>query len=380
MPPTYKIGLNNQMVPPPTVQEKSSAFVAAKTIKTILDENDPDWDELGQWDSLGVIKWIPMYNDSQNQNTINIAKPLFSNIKQFPLKGEIVYVVQLPNPQTNEENTSSWYYITVVNIWNHPHHNALPTEDNSDNIALGKTFTERDIKPLLPFEGDIIYEGRWGQSIRFGSTVKDENPWSTFGNNGDPITIIRNGQSSQKDKDKGWVPTVEDINEDGSSIYIAQGQNIPLKVSSTNLKSFGTSSLEPVDKFSGNQFIFNSDRVVINSKQDNILMFGKKNLGISVNEAINFDSKTYVVNSTKIQLGLNANQPLLLGTDTIDMLKEVFEKLDKLSGELGNMVFYDGNQKIASTPVNTMAFELQASLKEIRPKLDNLKSKSNYTV
>jgi len=109
-------------------------------------------------------------------------------------------------------------------------------------------------------------------------------------------------------------------------------------------------------------------------------MFGKKNLGISVNEAINFDSKIYVVNSTKIQLGLNANQPLLLGTDTVDMLKEVFNKLDKLSSELGKMVFYDGNQKSAVTPVNTMAQELQLSLKEIRPKLDGLKSKSNYTV
>jgi hypothetical protein len=39
-----------------------------------------------------------------------------------------------------------------------------------------------NIHPLLPYEGDMLYEGRFGNSIRFGSTVKNSsipNPWST---------------------------------------------------------------------------------------------------------------------------------------------------------------------------------------------------------
>ncbi len=38
----------------------------------------------------------------------------------------------------------------------------VPT-NQSTKIFLGNTFNERNtINPLLPFEGDIIYEGRWG--------------------------------------------------------------------------------------------------------------------------------------------------------------------------------------------------------------------------
>jgi hypothetical protein len=38
--------------------------------------------------------------------------------------------------------------------------------DQSTEIFLGTTFKERsNIHPLLPFEGDVIQEGRWGNSI-----------------------------------------------------------------------------------------------------------------------------------------------------------------------------------------------------------------------
>jgi hypothetical protein len=46
--------------------------------------------------------------------------------------------------------------------------------DGSTEINLGSTFQEKtNIYPLLSYEGDYIMEGRWGNSIRFGSTVKD---------------------------------------------------------------------------------------------------------------------------------------------------------------------------------------------------------------
>jgi len=70
-----------------------------------------------------------------------------------------------------------------------------------------------------------------------GSTVKDKNPWSLEGDEGNPIVIIRNGQDPKLDS-KGWIPTVENINEDDSSIYMCSGQAIPITVASFNLKSF----------------------------------------------------------------------------------------------------------------------------------------------
>ena len=160
-----------------------------------------------------------------------------------------------------------------IKIWNHPHHNALPPinsnippsqqkdylqieagsvrriTDNSSEINLGNTFKERsNIHPLQPYEGDYIIEGRWGNSFRFGSTVSgSSNDWSISGTNGDPITILRNGQSPTSSI-KGWVPITEDINNDLSSIYLTSTQKLPFNVSSINDYLSYTKSTPPSDR------------------------------------------------------------------------------------------------------------------------------------
>ena len=90
-----------------------------------------------------------------------------------------------------------------------------------------------NIKPLLPYEGDTIIEGRFGNSIRFGSTnisdkipKENKNRWSNEGNAGDPIIIIRNGQRTEDINNKGWQHTLEDIDKDASSIYITSNQQL----------------------------------------------------------------------------------------------------------------------------------------------------------
>ena len=96
---------------------------------------------------------------------------------------------------------------------------------------------------LRPFTGDVTLEGRWGNSIRFGSSVagnKSENYWSTSNKQGDPIIIIRNGQGKQISSE-GWIPAVENINTDNSSIYLTAGQQIAVDDINKNflLSSFG---------------------------------------------------------------------------------------------------------------------------------------------
>jgi hypothetical protein len=106
--------------------------------------------------------------------------------------------------------------------------------DGSTDVNLGVTFNDNNTiknQPLLPYEGDIIYEGRFGNSIRLGATVKNANlanTWSTEGTNGDPITIIRNGQGQPVDSDP-FATTIEDINKDDSSIYLTSNQKIVLE-------------------------------------------------------------------------------------------------------------------------------------------------------
>jgi hypothetical protein len=122
---------------------------------------------------------------------------------------------------------------------------ARKVEDGSTGINLGEYFQEKlNIKPLLPYEGDTIIEGRFGNSVRFGSTnisdkVKTPNGWSDVGELGDPITIIKNGQSDLSD-DKGWIHNIEDISTDASSIYMTSNQQLSnFNPASINQKSFG---------------------------------------------------------------------------------------------------------------------------------------------
>ena len=111
----------------------------------------------------------------------------------------------------------------------------------------GNTFEEKsNIRNLFPNEGDVIIEGRFGNSIRFGSTAKQskenknvESPWSTEGQEGNPITIIRNGQSQVDLPFNNWFPIYEDIQNDDSSIYMTSGQTIPVVLASNNFASFG---------------------------------------------------------------------------------------------------------------------------------------------
>jgi len=156
------------------IDQLESKLIPARVIDIILDETHPDFVNQGEWNSIGFIIY-ELINSPENPDVVrNIAKPLLSNTKHFPLKNEIVFLIKLPNT-------------TSLTLWNHPHHNAFPSQpnqlpesqrkdyrqttignvrrvtDQSTEINLGNTFIERsNIHPLLPFEGDTIYEGRWG--------------------------------------------------------------------------------------------------------------------------------------------------------------------------------------------------------------------------
>lgn len=203
--------------------------------------------DAGGWAGLGSIKFTPIGTKPDTDNpSILIAKPLFTNIIQYPVLEEIVMILSAPSIGLNDDPQSqTFYYLSTVGLWNSVHHNVMPDISlfKGGDLNLGNTFKEKDnVRSLLPEEGDVLLEGRFGNSIRFSSTTSQKtlnNPWSTQGNEGSPITIIRNGQSNNDINPTPWVPLYEDINFDGSSIYLCEGQDIPLELASKNLSSFG---------------------------------------------------------------------------------------------------------------------------------------------
>jgi hypothetical protein len=376
---------------------------SVRVLSIVLDENHPRFKELGEWNGLGTIE----YEDVNNPLPSNLpptAKPLLSNNKKFPLINEIVYLLQQPDTSIFEFSTGNQtYYLDVVSLWNNNHHNAYPSTpnvlppsqqkdyvqtqagnvrrvtDQSTEIFLGKTFFERsDIHPLLPFEGDVISEGRWGNSIRIGSTVADtQNNWSSVGVNGDPIFIIRNGQGTQNNE--GWVPIVEDINTDDSSIYLTSTQKIPLKASSTIYDSYKTAPTAP-DQYAGKQVILSSGRLIFNSTQDHILLSSAQTVGFNAVKGFNFDTKAnFVVGSPLIKLGSkNATEPLLLGNKTVTLLNQLLVNLEAFMTICSTLVSTPPGTPLG--PLNIVAGQMSTILNGLQQNLNEIKSKNNFTV
>jgi hypothetical protein len=370
---------------------QNNLISSVRVTDIILDNTHKLFNSEGEgWDILGTI----IYEDVINPNIKGTAKPLMGNNKILPLINEIVYLISLPSTLIGDITSSpTQYYINIVALWNHPHHNAYPSNANEQpstqqktyiqtelgntskitnqtlTINLGKTFIERpNIHPLLPFEGDVINEGRWGNSIRLGSTVQNTvNNWSVTGSNGDPILIIRNGQGTQTEE--GWIPTVEDINNDESSLYITSTQKIPLKASSTSYNSYNTQPQSP-DQFSGKQIILNSGRLVFNSTNDHILLTSNQSVGLNAISSVNIDTPLTVIQSNKVLLGSkNATESMIKGNSLIIELQNLLNQLQLLTTSLQ-----------AVPQVSTAATLVLSELPKISANLEKTKSQVNKLI
>ena len=374
------------------------------------DKTRPDiFKKSGEWSSIGAVYFDSINTPSPDPNFSknNFALPLFPNNKTFPLENEVVYVISLPNNNIQSNvNDISYYYFQPINIWNSNHHNAIPdpilntslpasqqrdyqqtsigavrrVTDGGTEIVLGNTFNEKlNIKSIQPFEGDVIHEGRWGQSIRFGSTVSGSlvpNFWSRTGKNGDPILILRNGQYN--DGKDPWIPQVEDINKDISPIYATSTQNIPIEVSSKNYNSYNNAPISP-DKFAVEQIILNTGRLLFNTKTDSILFSSKKTINLNSVESVNIDSPTFVANSKNIFLGdKNATEPIILGNTFLNDLQQLLNQLITLSTALQSPIGTPG----PSAPNLVIAGPAQAvvtNAQNMLNRINNYKSKVSKT-
>jgi hypothetical protein len=385
-------------------QQVGNIFQPVRVKSIILNESHPRFKELGEWNGLGIIEYENINNPISSNSPLPTARPLLSNNKNFPLINEIVFLFSLPNTDIGEFTTANDnYYLTTVALWNHPHHNAYPTQpnnlpptqqkdyiqtqagsvrrvtDQSTEIFLGKTFKEKsNIHPLLPFEGDVIYEGRWGNSIRIGSTVPNtSNNWSSTGLSGDPILILKNGQGNQTKE--GWVPIVEDINNDDSSIYLTSTQNIPITPASSDYTSYKSNPPQSPQKYSGKQIILSSGRLVFNTTEDHLLLSSNKSINLNSLGGLNIDTNIVIIQSQNIYLGSkSATEPLLLGNKTVDLLNQLIDNISSFAQICSTLVSTPPGTPLG--PLNIVSTQLVSSLKALQSNLNNIKSKYNYTI
>ena len=313
------------------------------------------------------------------EDTIQVddyAYPFDKNNFTFPKKGETVIILKmfgrneqtfyLPYTNTSYPNYRR-DYITYERSSKKDLESVGKDSSGSDlkNIANsgGKTETNKTnkednvsvnekIKFLQPKEGDSIISGRVGNTIRFSEFFLTEDDKTSS-----PGIYIRNKQNPELDSKLIGELVTEDINKDGSSIYMTSGKiKVPfketIKKSKVAFKDFPSS-----DKLKGDQLFVNSDRVILSSKSSEFIIFGKGNTGIITDGRFTIDSDkdTYIQSNQIITIESDKNiilntkgtgniylgeegiegsagapvQPMVLGGELIKILEDLISEITK---------------------------------------------------
>lgn len=367
-------------------QNSSNTIKLGRVKDIILSENHPDFKNIGV---LGVVRFEPLHSYPQYEKTdtsiLAIAYPKDSNIKNTPLKNEIVVLepyIAGEEVLEDNKNNSKLYYSTILSIWNNPNHNALPvfSETEKDGTAqpvdLGKEYNieERpNVKPLELNPGDLLVEGRLGQSIRLGGYTPTDTPDSP------PFIKISNGRSADDEQ----KTLVEDINNDSSSIYLTSDKSVELEQVRDKYDSLNTNPIS-AESYDGPQVVINSGRLFFNAKEEDINFTANNIFSIS-SETVGIDAVSSIgLDSDKIYLGKDARvfeqQPVIRGDMLEAWLFNLVSMLELLNDTLKNAVTTRADSIpgfIAIAPV------LEEFLKDLRQRINvggesELKSKKVF--
>ena len=273
-----------------------------------------------------------------NLDALSDFKPLNPNFQTTPVVGEIVIGVKY---------LGQLFFTTQLNLFGNPNFNTqhgisvgkkkdtlkssqgiddLPNSDDK-GIETGHYFKKLDdARKLLPNEGDVIIEGRFGNSIRIGSDIKNENEES-------PNMIFSVGHTIEGDTK---VPIEEKIDTDGSSVYLTTNQELTFTI--------GAESKLVPSPYNGKQILLNSDRIILNTKEGGDILFSSNNnVGISAVNEVVIESPT-----TKIG-GVDATEPIVLGDTLESKLNDILTLIETgLLAPTGPVVVGPGAGLLAS--------------------------------
>ena len=120
-------------------------------------------------------------------------------------------------------------------------------------------------------------------------------------------------------------------------------------------------------EFTRPQVVINSDRILINSKSDDIRLSSNIHIGLSALEAVGIDAGNhFTVNSPEIYLGLGATEPLILGDQMTNWLSSLLDALRSFT--------YTNSGGPTGPAINIYLLD------QLEATLDQLKSRQNKTL
>ena len=288
-------------------------LVSAEVIETYKAYGKNQKDDKGRTLPLGSVK-IKLHPNSLIGNVrAHYARPLFTNFRNVPLRGEHVVVFELTGYDgTDAPNLDKvLYYIPLpINTTNDSVINQIPHVSNrsktSDNkpappfVTPGNTFPKRPYTAnfIQPFEGDTTFTGRGGSSLRLGigsgpHPQHEKQPTWKSGKAGNPITIVANkpiGPNKPLPNEIKDIPSreikdslsyaIEDAANDFSTTYWTSDQALSRFVSVRACPS----PLSSIPSSRKAQSATNADRIVMQAKTDDMMLIAKKTLYLSASK------------------------------------------------------------------------------------------------
>jgi hypothetical protein len=280
-------------------------------------------------ETAGRIQFRSLAIDQQTKRKdLNWADPITPYQAVFPIIGEHVLIFKA---------LGRYYYIGPINTQRNITQNTSPllgdTVEAAQNTkqrareslaGVRKTiltaagtnkskFKDINVNPLKVYEGDIVLQGRYGNSIRFGSSQRS-GPVSQQ----NPNIIIRAGQAKNAPKtgNAKLALTIENTDNDASSIYLASDETIAFNPATINSKAFLASVKDRPGAFDGAQILINSDRVTVNAKDTSIFLFAKKGIHLnSIDDGITVDAEGAIILRSESDSTVSAKSTVLLKSE-----------------------------------------------------------------
>lgn len=297
-------------------------------------------------DTVNQIEASISLDDSTalSEDTVT-AIPLLRGLVDQPQEGDTVLLCNFDNVD---------YYIGPLNSYNNPQFNPSTSNDPSPvdkSVELVEDNTNAGYRWDVPFTnlghsgklsnqlldypagsiyentqsqlGDMILEGRMGNSIRLGSRATG------------PYTIISNGNSSIYENffNTNGMIALTDVGklEDHIGLVSDETQEslkFSIDVDDNDKRTdINYDYIEP-------QIYIGSNRIIFNTTSDNILMSSSTTVDINSLQNINLSTpKDVVIDSQDIYLGKEAQdngQPVVLGIELFEILSELLALLSTI--------------------------------------------------
>jgi hypothetical protein len=311
-----------------------------------------------------------------SKESLKPAYPLEMNIQEFPLVGERVIVFKAFGTLFYTRKLNTKRKLTE-NITASTSDAFGPSESNSQDtrdirqlaiqgipVNLSETINSTRIsefksnpntRPLRANEGDMILSGRFGNFIRMGSSL--------FVNPNDPLpqpNIILTAGTWDTPKQLSTGASVtpyslayENINNDKSSIWLIANQKVKFAASTAlgdreNKAHLLSSENKNERSYTGAQILINSDKVILNTKRNEIALFSNTEINLSALKSITLDTERSAFIRAFRDINMKADDTICLEAKQIGVisLEDLAVKATRNLSIVGQNVFIGKNGDI----------------------------------